>query len=71
VRYLVVVQTPKGDPYWTWQGEETRVRFGGGPVGAAQTSDGASLTKKLVWFVVGLDAEGLSVASSPKRPIAP
>ena len=70
VRYLVVVQTPKGDPYWVWQGDATRVRLGGGPEDAPKKSDGASLTRKLVWFVVGLDEAGLSVASSDKRPIA-
>jgi hypothetical protein len=70
-RYLLVVQTPKGDPYWSWQGTETRVRFGGGPLDAPRNSDGATLTRKLVWFVVAFDTDGSIIASSAKRKIAP
>ena len=70
-QYLVVVQTPDKKPYWTWQGTTTNVRLGGGPSKAPATSDGASLTTKLFWFVIALDAEGTAVASSERRPITP
>ena len=69
--YIVVVQTPKGAPYWTWQGAETRVRFGGGPLDAPEETEGASLTSKKMWFVIAEDADGSIIASSDKRDIAP
>jgi hypothetical protein len=69
--YVVVVQTPKGRPYWTWRGSDTRVRLGGGGDGAVEDSEGASLQRRMVWFVVAFDAEGAAIASSEKRPIAP
>jgi hypothetical protein len=70
-QYQVVVQTPKADPYWMWRGSETRVRFGGGPLDAPKKTEGATLTRKMVWFVYALDAEGDILASSSKRKIAP
>jgi len=70
-RYLLVVQTPKGDPYWSWSGTETRVRFGGGPLDAPKNSPGATLARKMVWFVVAFDDAGGIIASSGKRTIAP
>ena len=70
-RYLVVVQTPRGRPYWTWQGTETSVRFGGGPLDAPKNTEGASLVGSKVWFVIGFDAQGDAVASSGKRKISP
>jgi hypothetical protein len=69
--YLVVVQTPKGAPYWTWQGADTRVRFGGGPLDAPEKSAGARLDKKKVWFVIAYGADGTVIASSAKRALAP
>ena len=70
VEYRVVVQTRKGDPYWTWQGAETRVRFGGGPLDAAGRTEGAALSGKKLWFVVAFDASGAIVGSSAKRKIS-
>ena len=70
-RYLLVVQTAKGDPYWSWSGTDTRVRFGGGPVDAPKDGPGATLTRKMVWFVVAFDDAGAILASSAKRSIAP
>jgi hypothetical protein len=70
-RYLLVVQTPKGDPYWSWSGTETRVRLGGGPLDAPKNSPGATLTRKMVWFVVAFDDSGGIIASSAKRKITP
>jgi hypothetical protein len=70
VEYRVVVQTPKGDPYWTWRGTETRIRFGGGPIDASKRTEGATLTGKKVWFVVAFDANGDAIGSSSKRKIA-
>jgi hypothetical protein len=69
--YVVVVQTPKGRPYWTWRGTDTRVRLGGGGDGAVEDSEGASLQRRMVWFVVAFDADGTVIASSAKRPISP
>jgi hypothetical protein len=69
--YLLVVQTPKGDPYWSWQGAATRVRFGGGPLDAPERSEGASLTRKMVWLVMAFDDGGAVIASSAKRAISP
>jgi hypothetical protein len=70
-RYLLAVQTPNGDPYWTWSGTETKVRFGGGPLDAPKNTEGATLTRKMVWFVVALDDAGTLIASSEQRKIAP
>jgi len=70
-RYLLVVQTPKGDPYWSWQGIDTRVRFGGGPLDAPKNTEGATLTRKMMWFVLAFDDAGDLVASSAKRKLAP
>jgi hypothetical protein len=70
-RYLLVVQTPKGNPYWSWEGTENRVRLGGGPLDAPNNSPGATLTRKMVWFVVAFDEAGAIIASSAKRTIAP
>jgi hypothetical protein len=71
VSYLVVVQTPKGKPYWSWRGIEPRVRLGGGGDDAVEESEGASLQRRMMWFVVAFDADGAAIASSAKRPIAP
>lgn len=71
VAYQLVVQTPKGRPYWTARTTETAVRFGGGPLSSPQQTEGASLTAPMRWFVLGFDAEGHVVAASAKRPIAP
>ena len=69
-QYVVVVQTPKADPYWIWQGPETRVRFGGGPLDADDATEGAELVGTKVWFVLAYDDGGTLVASSAKRPIS-
>jgi hypothetical protein len=69
--YAVFVHTKRGDPYWTWQGDATHVRFGGDSPNAVKNSEGAALTTKRVWFVFGLDDEGTVIASSAKRKIAP
>jgi hypothetical protein len=69
--YLVVVQTPKGDPYWTWQGGDTSVLLGAGAPTSPKQSEGASLVRKMRWFVIARNADGSIVASSAKRPIAP
>jgi len=69
--YLVVVQTPDGDPFWTWQGAATRVRLGGGPLHARASSAGARLETKKVWFVLAFGADGAPVASSTKRSLRP
>lgn len=68
--YVVVVQTRKGDPYWTWQGDKTSVRLGGGKA-TKRSTQGAELAGRHVWFVLGLDADGAVVAASAKRPIKP
>ena len=69
--YQVVVQTPKGTPYWAARTTETKVRFGGGPLDAPKKTEGAALTTKRMWFVLGLDDAGAVVAASAKRPISP
>jgi hypothetical protein len=69
--YLVVVQSTKGVPYWTWQGDATTVRFGGASDSAPKRSEGATLARKMQWFVVAMDAQGSPIASSAKQKIAP
>jgi hypothetical protein len=69
--YEVVVQTPKGTPYWAGRTTETQLRFGGGPLDAPKKTEGAALTRNEVWFVLGVDDAGVVVAASSKRPISP
>jgi hypothetical protein len=69
--YLVVVRTPGGTPFWTWQGSETSVRLGGGPESAADDTEGAALRTRMVWFVIAFDADRKAIASSVTRRIRP
>jgi hypothetical protein len=69
--YVVVVQTPKGAPYWSWQGEATKIRLGGDSDDVVSNSEGASLERRMVWFVAALDGDGIPIASSARRTIAP
>jgi hypothetical protein len=69
--YVVAVTTPKGKPFWGATVAEPEVRFGGGPLDAADDSAGAALTKRMSWFVAAFGADGALVAVSAKRSIAP
>ncbi len=70
-RYLLSVNTVKGAPYWSWTGTESKVRFGGGPLGSSRRAGGAALTRKMRWFVVAFDDSGVILAASKLRSIAP
>jgi hypothetical protein len=71
-RYLVSVNTKPGAPYWSWSGDTTKVRFGGGPLDTPKTAPtGATLTHQMRWFVVALGDDGRVLAASKPRPIAP
>jgi hypothetical protein len=69
--YAVFVQSTKGQPYWSWRGAETRVRLGGGDANAVARSEGASLSRPRVWFVLGLDGSGAVVAASTRQRLEP
>jgi hypothetical protein len=71
-RYLLSVNTTKGEPYWSWTGSTTKVRFGGGPLASpGRGATGAVLKHKMRWFVIAFDDAGNIVAVSKPRLIAP
>lgn len=68
--YSVYVYAPDGDVYWVWTGHDTSVPVGGAP----QIADGApgpSVTDGMTWAVLAHDADGVPLAVSEQRPIAP
>ncbi len=67
--YSVVVHDADGVPYWGWETEDTEVRLGltERPVEAP----GPRITEGMTWSVVAHDREGVPVAASEVRPIAP
>jgi hypothetical protein len=69
-QYVVVVNTPEGGPYWTWQGADTQVAFGGGPIDDQDTI-GARLISPKRWFVVALDEAGSPIAASDSVALGP
>jgi hypothetical protein len=70
-RYVLSVNAKRGAPYWSWTGDSTRVRFGGGPIDAPDQAGGAALTREMRWFVVAFDDTGTVLAASKPRAIAP
>jgi hypothetical protein len=69
--YVVVVQTAKGSGFWTGRTPDPELRLGGGPLDAPSQAGAAELTKKMKWYVLGLDGAGDVVAASAKRAISP
>lgn len=69
--YAVVVLTTDGKPIWAWQGPATTVVFGNHPTPPEEPAGGYQLTMSAKWFVVAYDAQGLPVANSVLRPVAP
>lgn len=67
--YLVVVHDPDDQPYWAWTTADTQVRVG--LTERPDTAPGPRVAEGTSWVVIARDAEGVPLASSPRRPIAP
>lgn len=68
--YAAYLYAPNGDVYWAWTGHGTSVHVGGEP----QLRDGASgpsVVEEMTWAVMAHDGDGLPLAVSQQRPIAP
>lgn len=62
VDYQVVVRDPDGAPYWSWIGETTSIRFGGGELSASQP--GPRVSPGSTWSVVAWADDGSVAAVS-------
>lgn len=67
-RYDVTLYAPDGSGYWAWHGAETSVVVG--QLATAEQS-GPRVSPGMTWAVLALDHDGIPVASSAVRPIAP
>lgn len=67
--YTVVVYDAEGEPWWSWAGADTEVAIGGvdteAEIGGPRASAGTR------WVVIGFDADGDMVGTSPRRSIEP
>ena len=69
--YTLAVLTVADEPLWAWEGAGTAVILGGWPTTPIPAAPGPLLTADAKWFVVAFDAQGLPIANSVMRPIAP
>jgi hypothetical protein len=69
-RYVVYLYAPSGDTYWVWMGFDTAVFVGGNPQLRAGAS-GPSVVDGMAWAVAAKTFNGVSIAVSELRPIAP
>lgn len=67
--YVVMVHTDADAPYWSWATSETQVRLG--LTDRPDTAPGPRVAEGMTWVVVARDGDGLPIATSPRRPIAP
>lgn len=67
--YVVMVHTSDDAPYWSWATTETQVRVG--LTDRPDTAPGPRVGEGMTWVVVARDGDGLPIATSPRRPIAP
>lgn len=68
-RYEVFLFLDDGTAYWSWTGAETSVIVGG--VELPDSAPGPRVAEGTSWAVLAVDADGLPVAVSERRPIAP
>jgi hypothetical protein len=69
--YLLAIVTAENEPVWAWQGVATEVVLGGWDEVPPAGAPGPVLGGASSWFVVALDAQGLPLANSGLRPVAP
>lgn len=69
-RYRLAVLDAKGRATWVWQGSKTSVVFGG-VVNRPSREAGPIVTPGSKWSVVALDADGVVIATSRFRAVAP
>lgn len=67
--YVVMVHAADDAPYWSWSTSDTQVRVG--LTDRPDTAPGPRVAEGMTWVVVARDADGLPIATSPRRPIAP
>lgn len=67
--YVVMVHSDDDTPYWSWATSETQVRVG--LTDRPDTAPGPRVAEGMTWVVVARDGDGLPIATSPRRPIAP
>lgn len=66
---VVFVHDPDDQPYWAWTTSDTQMRVG--LTDRPETAPGPRVVDGTSWVVIVRDADGLPVASSPRRPVAP
>ena len=71
VRYSLVLFSADGQPYWSWEGSETKVYLGGTQEQPEEDSPGPTLYEEMSWHVAAFDAEGQLIAVSPETSISP
>jgi len=69
--YLLAILDAANDPVWAWQGTATEVILGGWDQTPPDDAPGPLITGPGQWFVVGVGADGVPIASSVLRPITP
>ena len=69
--YALAVLTVADEPLWAWEGVSTAVILGGWPATPIPAAPGPLLIADAKWFVVAFDAQGVPIANSVMRPVAP
>jgi len=69
--YSLAGTTVVDEPLWAWEGAATAVILGGWPVAPIPAAPGPLLIDDAKWFVVAFDAQGIPIANSVMRPVAP
>ena len=68
--YSLAVITVVDEPLWAWEGAATAVILDAG-IGPIPAAPGPLLIDDAKWFVVAFDAQGIPIANSVTRPVAP
>lgn len=69
--YALAILSVADEPLWAWEGAGTVVILGGWPTAPTPAAPGPLLTVDSKWFVVAFDPQGLPIANSVMRPVAP
>jgi len=69
--YGMVLFGPEGDPYWAWQGYETKIYLGGLTDTPDLGSIGQILSGCMSWITTAYSAEGIPIAAGGFRSISP
>lgn len=67
--YVVAVHDADDQPYWAWTTSDTEVRIG--LTERPDTAPGPRVAEGTTWVVIARDVDGIPIASSPRRPVAP